>query len=376
VGRARVTGATATVSSVTDFTALEAKWRDLEARSDCSFFQSWTWTGCLVDERFPNPVLVEARESGRTVALALFNRRGRTLHLGESGDPGLDSIYIEFNGVLAETNREAALTALCLRAARENSGAWPPIARPRLVLGGVTALTEAVATEAGSVRRNRSLSAPFVGLARQETRFLDTRSANTRQQLRRSDRAYAAIGGIAIEPAETLTRANEFLDGLMALHQASWMARGKPGVFANSFFTRFHRALIARGLPRGEIDLLRITAGLQAIGFLYNFRYRDRSLAYQSGFDYVGAGRQGKPGLTCHHAAIRLASRSGAVRYDFLAGDDRYKRSLSDGAETLHWIEVASRWSPGFMLRRVVDFVASGRRLRSGGANEPESARS
>jgi CelD/BcsL family acetyltransferase involved in cellulose biosynthesis len=241
-------------------------------------------------------------------------------------------------------------------------------------LGGVTAATEAAAAEAGFVRRNRSLSAPFVGLTREEICFLDSRSANTRQQLRRSNRGYAAIGGIAIEPAVTLARANEFLDGLMALHQASWVARGKPGAFANPFFVRFHRALIARGLPRGEIDLLRVTAGPQTIGLLYNFRYRDRSLAYQSGFDYAGAGRQGKPGLTCHHEAIRLAARSGAVRYDFLAGDDRYKRSLSNGAETLHWIEVAGRWSPRFALRRAVDFVISSRRLRSSGANLMELA--
>jgi CelD/BcsL family acetyltransferase involved in cellulose biosynthesis len=376
MGRDHVTHETTTVSGVTDFAALEEKWRDLEARSDCSFFQSWTWTGCLVEERFPDPVLVEARESGRTVALALFNRRGRTLHLGESGDPALDGVYIEFNGVLAETGREAALTALCLRAARTRSGAWLPGARPRLVLGGVTASTEAAAAEAGFVRRNRSLSAPFIGLTRAETCFLDSRSANTRQQLRRSNRGYAAIGGIAIEPAQTLTRANEFLDGLMVLHQASWKARGKPGAFASPFFARFHRTLIARGLPLGEIDLLRVAAGTQTIGFLYNFHYRDRSLAYQSGFDYAGAGRQGKPGLTCHYEAIRLAARSGAVRYDFLAGDDRYKRSLSDGAETLHWIEVASRWSPRFMLRRAADFVIPGRRLRSGGANPPESAKS
>jgi CelD/BcsL family acetyltransferase involved in cellulose biosynthesis len=81
-----------TVSPVVDFAALEVKWRDLEVRSGASFFQSWTWTGCLVEERFPEPVLVEARAGGRTVALALFNRRDRTLHLGQTGDPNFDCI--------------------------------------------------------------------------------------------------------------------------------------------------------------------------------------------------------------------------------------------------------------------------------------------
>jgi CelD/BcsL family acetyltransferase involved in cellulose biosynthesis len=349
-----------TVSDVVDFAALEAKWRDLETRSDPSFFQSWTWTGCLAEERFPNPVLVEAREDGRTVALALFNRRGGTLYLGESGDPALDSVYIEYNGVMAETGREASLTTACLQAARAAARGWSGLAsigKSRLVLGGVRAETAVAAAEAGLVLCNRSLAAPLADLARPDHCFLDSRSANTRQQLRRSERAYTASGDIAVERAETLSQSLAFLDGLAMLHQASWTARGKPGAFANPFFGRFHRMLIERGLGRGEIDLLHVTAGSQTIGFLYNFRHRGHSLAYQSGFDYAGAGGHGKPGLTCHLEAIRLAARSGAVLYDFLAGDDRYKRSLSDRTETLHWIEVACPYSPRILARRTWDFV-------------------
>ena len=87
------------LSAVTDFTRLEALWRDLEDRADISFFQSWAWTGCLAEERFPNPVLLEARERDRVLALALFNRtrsfRGMpNLWPGESGTPLQDAIFI------------------------------------------------------------------------------------------------------------------------------------------------------------------------------------------------------------------------------------------------------------------------------------------
>ncbi|HEY8289938.1 MAG TPA: cellulose biosynthesis protein CelD, partial [Acetobacteraceae bacterium] len=104
------------VSPVTDFAALEDRWRALEARANGSFFQGWTWTGCLAEERFADPMLVEAREDGRTVALALFNRQRSRLRsdawfLGESGIKPLDTIYIEHNGVLADAGREQALGA-------------------------------------------------------------------------------------------------------------------------------------------------------------------------------------------------------------------------------------------------------------------------
>ena len=347
------------VSDVQDFAALESKWRDLEARSNASFFQSWTWTGCLAEQRFPDPVLVEARDQGRTIALALFNRVGRTLYLGESGDQVLDDIFIEFNGVLAESGREAELTQACLRAVRDASGGRGfGLRRWRLVLSGVNPAILAAAQQIGAVRRTRDRPAHFVDFATGHAGFLERRSANTRQQLRRSDRAFAAAAPITIERAANLAQAYEFLDGLAALHQASWVARRQPGAFANPFFARFHRALIARGLERGEIDLLRVATGPQTIGFLYNFRYRGQSLAYQSGFDHGSAGRHQKPGLTCHHQAIQLAAQWGATRYDFLAGDDRYKRSLADRSARLHWIEVGSPYAPRFLLLRLKDYVA------------------
>jgi len=257
-----------TVSRVTDFAALDAKWRDLETRSDPSFFQSWTWMGCLVEERFPDPVLVEAREAGRTVALALFNRARGVLYLGQSGNPRHDCIYVEFNGVLAESGREARLTAACLGAARVGLSRWPRLWRRRLVLGGVDEVTVASAAETGRVRRDRSLPSPIVDIAARKSCFLDNRSANTRHQLRRSNRHYMATNPVAISRAETVEQAWAFLAELQTLHQASWVARGHDGAFAQPFFGRFHRALIERGMARGEIDLLRIATGDPVIGLL------------------------------------------------------------------------------------------------------------
>jgi CelD/BcsL family acetyltransferase involved in cellulose biosynthesis len=72
---------------VTDVAAVGERWRSLEALADCSFYQSRTWTGCLAEERFPDPVLLEARHNGETIALALFNRRRvlrQSLLLGET----------------------------------------------------------------------------------------------------------------------------------------------------------------------------------------------------------------------------------------------------------------------------------------------------
>lgn len=345
-----------TLSTVEDFAALGVRWRALESRADGSFFQGWTWTGCLAAERFPDPVLVEARRDGETVALALFNRsRGRwggeTLFMGESGVPALDCPYIEHNGVLTAAGSDPGLAAACLKAARDAplGGKRPALTR-RLVLRGIDdAALDAARQACRSVRIDVSRPAPFADLAvvrRDGADYLAGRSANARQQIRRSDRAYAAQGALRIDRAETAQAAHELLDAMAVLHQATWTGRGQPGSFAEPFFARFHHTLIDRGMSRGEVDLLRVTAGDRIVGILYNFRWRGRALAYQSGFDYGSAGRHQKPGLTSHHLAVRHYLVTGIDSYDFLAGDGRYKRSLADGQIVMHWVSCDTLWSP------------------------------
>lgn len=358
------------VTKGVDFAELGTRWRDLEARADCSFFQTWTWVGCLAPERFTDPVLVEAAENGRTVALALFNRTRRgMLYLSESGSAALDCPYVEQNGVLAETGRAEELTVACLRAVA---------ARHVVVMSGVGETTLRAARDAaGLVWSWRSQVSPFVdleALRHSGVDYLTERSANTRQQIRRSDRFYGRNGTIETKRAETVAEAWAMLDAMGVLHQATWTARGKPGSFAEPFFRRFHLALIEAAAPRDEVLLLRVSCQEAVVGILYGFSFRGRMLAYQSGFDYGVEDRQAKPGLTCHHAAIRYSLAQGFKIYDFLAGEDRYKRSLGDRDYTQNWMEAGPSWSPRLLVRRA-DMLLGGslarvvkpmRRLRIG----------
>src|ERR1700752_1466009 len=106
------------LSAVRCMEAVEAAWRALEAEADPSFFQSWTWVGCLAEERFRCPVLLSATRDQRTVGLALLNCTpgslgSERLWLNESGDPTLDAVYTEHNGLLLA--RDASdLLAACL----------------------------------------------------------------------------------------------------------------------------------------------------------------------------------------------------------------------------------------------------------------------
>jgi CelD/BcsL family acetyltransferase involved in cellulose biosynthesis len=323
-----------TLAAFPDFGKLAEEWRALEERARAfSFFQSWTWLGCLAAERFAEPVLVRATRQGKTVGLALFNRRGNTLYLAESGDRDRDSIYIEHNAPLVEQGAPPELQQRILAAA------WSVPGIRRLVLSGVPHALPAAA--GGIPLRLRTQPAPFVDLeAIRGSDFLTTRSRNTRAQLRRSLRHFEALGPMSLSrpgsDAETLA----WLAEMIRLHADAWQSRGKPGAFAGSFMRRFHEALAREARGRGELDLLRIDAGGQVLGFLYNFRHGGTVYAYQSGFRQFPGTPQARPGVVGHALAIEEALAAGLTRYDFLAGDARYKRSLATGETMLAWAEL------------------------------------
>ena len=67
--------------------------------------------------------------------------------------------------------------------------------------------------------------------------------------------------------------------------------------------------------------------------------HRGRVYCYQSGFAPYDDNRI-KPGLLSHHLAIVMNRAAGQDCYDFMAGDMRYKRSLSNREGEMIWVRV------------------------------------
>ena len=323
------------VAPVTDFAALAPVWRELERRADCSFFQSWTWTGCLADERFGEPWLLSARRGDRVVGLALFNRGpraglSRPILLGESGRPDMDSIFIEHNGLMLDRDEPADLAAAYWSAIAERFG------KARWRISGTTETSAFPADRIVKVQARRP--APYLDLS-PDIDPLDGFSANTRQQLRRSLRAWEEIGPLTLKVAPP-DQADDYLDALAGFHQRYWTGRNKPGAFAEPFFGRFHHTLLKRASDRQSIDVIRVSAGDRVAGYLYNFVHDGWVAAYQSGFDFSPDADRLRPGLVCHLMAIRHYAQAGMRRYDFLGGEARYKRSLANAEIPLVWLDV------------------------------------
>jgi CelD/BcsL family acetyltransferase involved in cellulose biosynthesis len=327
-----------------------AEWQALEARVDCSFFQSWGWVGTWL-EALPEsvrPEMLRITLGGETRGFGLLMHaarrrhgliRSRTLFVQETGVPALDCLTVEHGGLLAGSADLGAVIEGVLRHL-ERRGGWD-----ELFVAGVdlplTATYLRVAAARGMMTCEEDRKPSFVvDLARVRqgsANYLAALSSNTRYQIRRSMREFERRGPLRIESATSTAEALQSFAALGELHQRYWQSRGQPGAFANDFFVRFHRLLIERRFEHGNVQLLRVRAGDDDVGWLYNFVHRGRVYSYQSGFAY-GNGAKLKPGLVSHVLAIQHNLELGHTAYDLLAGDSQYKRSLSNDHSEMVWL--------------------------------------
>lgn len=333
------------------------RWLELESRVGPRLVCSWDWTEVWLDH-FAD--LVDARfafgeSDERTCACALITRgppqrrgplRVRPLCVGTAGVPPPDSVYVEYNALLAEPGAGGPFAASLVALLSEERG-WD-----QLCLDGFAEADLAPFEEAGARLCRRSEVSPYADLAAfagGDGQIVSGLSKNTRQQVRRSLRGFGEAVG---EWASTTQRALEVFEELVGLHQRRWTAGGEPGAFASERVVAFHRDLIARLGPE-RAALFRVAAGEATVGCLYCLRERDRMLFYQGGLAPT-EGPKLKPGLAAHALFMQEAFDRGVREYDFLAGEAQYKRQLSNCETTLVWA-AASRRIP----LRLVEWVAA-----------------
>ncbi len=328
-----------TVEPAPAFARIETLWRELEARAAAPFFLSWHWIGpwlVTIEER---PHLLVAREGDRILGLALVlvARQWRqrvlavpTLFLNQTGDPDRDVVTIEFNDVLAEHGRETAVRRAVLAYLAGNE----EVAGERYhaivwqgALQRIEADLRALQLPWRAIAATSSAHVDLAAIRHSRRTYFEQLSGNTRRQIRRACELYEARGGLVLEAAASVEEALRFFHAAGVLHQARWEARGKPGAFAHPFYIRFHELVIRNGLPLGAVELVRVRAGDQPIGYLYNFIHRGRVSYYFSGFAYERDNRL-KPGLVTHSLCIARHLAGGHAVYDFMGGSERYKTSL------------------------------------------------
>lgn len=337
---------------------LRRLWTDLERRADITFYLSWHWIGAWVAEAGPPDFVLVGRAGGEVVCLGLLRKavlwrhgviRSRTLLLHQTGKEEEDIVFIEYNRFLADRRcgdlGPAAVS--WLRANRRALGGFDEID-----LGGVTDEDVRALRKAGCrIHVHAHKSTAFIDLKSIRASgadYLATISSNTRYQIRRALKIYEARGPLELQSARTVEEAIAFFEAMGVLHEAAWRQKGEGGAWRFPFLVRFHRRLIETAFAEGGVEIVRVSCGGEAIGYIHCLVRGGWIGSYLSGFAYE-ADNKVKPGLVSFYLYIEEKLKNGGEVFDFLAGDHRYKTSLGERGPDMFWLRIQER-RPQFLL--------------------------
>lgn len=344
-------------------------WKALEPLGNGGLACSWDWTdawlehyGDLVPYRF-----AVGEVQGRPQAIALVTngvgrKRGpfpvRSIHLGTAGEPPGEAVFPPYNRILChEAHRSDFASALVGELGRESD--WH-----ELVLDEFSPEEAEPFLRAEPMFETRPDVCPTVDLqaAAAKGSVVATLGSSTRWKIRR---ALRGLGDVETEWAETPDDALDILAELVLLHQARWNRVGQPGVFSSARFAGFHRDLIPRLVPKGNVILFRVRASGETVGCVYHFVERGRVLMYQMGLAAY-PDQKVRPGFVACALAMESAFQRGLLEYDFLAGDSEYKRRLSTSERNVvsaSFRRPSLRWSTIDRLGQLKRKAAGGIRL-------------
>jgi CelD/BcsL family acetyltransferase involved in cellulose biosynthesis len=353
---------------------IRSEWLDLQTRSDASWFQSWGWIGTWLKQVAGDlhPMVVMVRLDGRPVGLGLLverdiRRRGvfhsNALFLNEY--PFNDrNMVIEYNGLLAERGFEDDVYRVIIDHLLQAGSAYDEFHFGAITDKAAGSLEKAALGKLkfGIDEESLAWQADLCGLEAGIDNYLATLSSNARLQIRRALRLYEQQGPIHVQEAQDVRQALVFFDGLKELHTAQWQARGRRGAFANPRWEQFHRALIQARFDKGEVQLLKVADARGELGYIYSHLWCKRVYMQQTGFS-VPADNRLKPGYVAHALAIQHNIKNGMHLYDFMHGDARYKRTLSNRSERLCWAVIQRRRMKFRLENLLVGTVRRCRRL-------------
>jgi len=334
-----------------EWTALLAR----TARAELPLTWEWmhTWWTVFGDESRQLLVLA-VRDGARLVGLAPLQLHTvvlrawlpavRRLELLATGEPDADAICSDHLGVLAERGREREVARqLVVYLRDELAGAWDEVHLDALdgdALG--TAEMESALRDAGLAPTRLRLDAcPYLPLPASWEEVQNRLDTRTRGELRRGTRRLSEHGRPELRLVTAPAELPGAFDALVALHGRRRADKGTTGAFASPAFTAFHRRLLPLALRAGWLELRTLALGGRPAVARYNFRFAGRVLYYQGGMDAAAAPGISL-GLVMDAHCIRQAVEDGHREYDFLRGDEPYKRRWTGEARELVALRVES----------------------------------
>lgn len=325
---------------------LKTQWLELEKTANISFFQSWYWIDAWlsVAKKYVRPVFIKAE--GRIIGIfflgtgTTYDHRFLSFSTVIPWNTGIEEIDVsasEYNRPIALTGYEQqarqAVTEFLFTDKRFDKNMRVDLRRvpeneyqdylKQDLIKDIYKIEDGATVDLEEIRSKDSLEHLI--------------SNNAYSQIKRSIRLYEEnFGELIYEVAENATKAQNWFVELGKLNHKRFREKKQKGVWDYPSLLQMHRALLDRCFEKGCTEVVRVRAGDKIIGYLYNFIFRGRVYFYMGGFVYEEDNKF-KPGMVTHYYAILAAARNGHDIYDFMAGNQPYKKRFGkDGQKMMH----------------------------------------
>lgn len=153
--------------------------------------------------------------------------------------------------------------------------------------------------------------------------YLKTLGKSLRYDVKRLEKPPFAEGRARIETVDEGSAA-EAVDFFFDAHKKRWSKRGLPGAFLGRKIRDFHHEWAVTAARYGWLRMSLLELEGRRIGAIYAMRFGSACYFYQSGFDPAQSAISPGSLLVAH--TIRRAIEEGLATFDFLRGDEPYKR--------------------------------------------------
>jgi len=335
-------------------------WDDLMRRAGCSSpFMSWAWHRAWLDtapseEAAANEVLALHDVDGSLQAILPIQRcrmrfrgvsvRAVTWAIGDIGCP--DELDVP---LLPDADLPALTSAL-------EALPWDIIVLPNLAAEAQNArrLATTLAGRGHGVRVEPLWSCPQLELPSRWDDYLSQLSANRRQILRRKERSLSRDHAVSLVDYDAQTL-DEGWRHLLELHERRWSGAG-GGAFHQPRALSLQRQFAGEMARQQRLWLTTLNVDGRPVAAWYGFVSADTVYFYQGGRDPHW--QRESVGLVLMSSMIQRAIAQGYRKFNFLRGDDEYKRAWTPAPRATEELVVFRSGLKGGALR-VLDTVAA-----------------
>ncbi|MBC8386241.1 MAG: GNAT family N-acetyltransferase [Gammaproteobacteria bacterium] len=312
---------------------LKENWLEIETVAQPSFFLSWDWMSNWIETYAPELVVITAHYQNKLVAIGLFTYStekrhkiisSKQLRLNQTGNNDLDQIWIEYNDFICIPEHQHHAINASIQMLQKKTYQWD-----ELIFSMSPSLRyESLLSENFQIKVIDKTPCYAVDLSKiraSKHPYIETISANSRYQIRRSIRKYKQLyGKIDLTIASNLEEAMSYFHEAGNEHKNRWSDSG----FKNPRFIEFHENLINRNLAKGSVELIKVTSGKKVIAIMYNLIQNKNVYFYLQGLSYESDNKL-KPGLVAHSLITQYYLDKGMNLYDYMGGYSQYKAQLA-----------------------------------------------